>query len=189
MTDGVTCTVTGLEALKEEIQRLTQKTQERIILGAMAKACSVIRQEAIARAPEWTGEVSQGHPPPGTLKKAIYQARAVLQCTSTQEVWVIGVRQGKKAQATKRGKGTANLDAYYASWVEFGHYARQAKGLKRGQKTANQKAGTVQWIPAHPFMRPAYETKKSEAVQVFQRELLDRMQTELNSYKILGFTK
>jgi HK97 gp10 family phage protein len=199
MSDGVMVKLDGLDTLAQELRKLSQATQERIMKGAMAKAASVIRREAVARAPMWTGEVSQGHPPPGTLKKAIYQARMVMKCTNDLEVWTVNVRSGKGARhsgstSSKAGptRGT-NLDAYYARWVEYGHYTR-GPALTASQRKKHMQgvaAGTVYQAKAHfvlprPFMRPAFEMKKAEALQVFQTEFMARTRIELQSYRILG---
>lgn len=196
MSDGVDCKVMGLDELKREFERLSVATRERIMKGAMAKAASVIRREAVARAPTYTGEVSQGHPPPGTLKRAIYQARMTLKCTSTTEVWLIGVRAGKQAQTTKRGKGTVNLDAFYARFVEYGHYTRApasagatATGRRRAVREGSQLVVGAHFVMPQPFMRPAFELKKEEAARVFKEEFYERMRIELNTYRIMGFKR
>jgi HK97 gp10 family phage protein len=193
VSDGVTVKVEGLDALVQELRKLSRATQERIVKGAMAKSASVIRREAIARAPVWTGEVSQGHPPPGTLKRAIYQARMVMKCTDEFEVWTVNVKQGKNARNTKRGKTTMNLDAFYARWVEYGHYTRApasagATGAARRRAVAQgtQLVKGARFVLPQPFMRPAFELKKAEAMQVFQSEFMARTRLELETYRILG---
>ncbi len=134
--------VQGLAELKATLATLPQTMQNTAVKGMVAAAASIIRQEAVLRAPVYDELVPAGHPPAGTLKTAIYQARLMADCTSSHEVWVINVHKGKKFQAHKQGGKTVNADAYYATWVEY---------------------GTVKW-PGHPFMRPAFEAKKSAAV-------------------------
>lgn len=161
--DGFTLKISGFAEAMAELRKMPAAIQSKILKGATATAASVFRKEAILRAPMYTGEISAGHPPPGTLKKAIYQARMSYACTSTTEVWKVGVRFGK-GKATKKG---VSLDAYYASWVENGHYARGPKGQSRASAKKAQKVGDVRWVPAHPFMRPAFETQKQAAVKAF----------------------
>jgi hypothetical protein len=169
VSDAATLSTPDLAAMLREIQELPRRVQERLLKGAVATGCSVIRQEAILRAPEYTGKVSEGHPPPGTLKKAIYQTRLVDKCTPTREVWKVDVRRGKTAQTTKRGGGIVNLDAYYASWVEYGHYAAPPHGLTKTAKAVGKAIGVIGFVPAHPYMRPAFEAKKNEALQAMGR--------------------
>ena len=153
MTDAVSMQITGLAELTRTLGTLPAVLTKRVLLGAVASGASVIRQEAIRRAPYYTGSVQAGHPPPGTLRKAIYQTRLSRECTPTREVWIVSVKKGKALRAVKRGKKTVNLDAYYASWVEFG--------------TAK--------MAARPFMRPAFETQKGNAfaaMDAYMRKVL-----------------
>ena len=146
MADSVSMEVRGLSELTANLRAMPQAMQTRILKGMVATGASVIRKEAIERAPQYTGTVQAGHPPPGTLKRAIYQTRLVAQCTPTLEVWLVSVRKGKNQQNAGPNHGDAgpmqtNRDAYYATWIEY---------------------GTVK-MAARPFMRPAFEAKKQEA--------------------------
>ena len=134
--------VTGLAELKRTLATLPQAMQKTAVKGMVAAGASVIRQEAILRAPQYVEAVPAGHPPAGTLKQAIYQARLIADCTQSHEVWVVNVHRGKRFQTHRKGGQTVNADAYYASWVEYGTVKMSAK----------------------PFMRPAFESKKSAAV-------------------------
>src|SRR5450830_714100 len=123
------------------MKELPDRIAKNVLRGSVAAGAAVIRNEAKARAPVYTGSVSAGHPPPGTLKRAIYQKQIPERSSNIQQTFFVGVRKGKKYQ--KQGKnGDKSQDAFYASWVEFG--------------TSKQ--------PGHPYMRPAYEGKKSAAV-------------------------
>lgn len=139
----ISAKVTGLAELKRTLAALPDAVQTRVVKGMVASGASVIRQEAVLRAPVSTGPISEGHPPPGTLKQAIYQARFTANCTPSHEVWMVNVHRGKRFQAHQRGGQTVNLDAFYASWVEYGTVKMSAK----------------------PFMRPAFEAKKQAAVE------------------------
>lgn len=171
MSDGVGISFPNLDAFLADVRALPDVVQKRVMLGAVATAASVIRKDAIARAPEFTGTVAEGHPPPGTLKKAIYQVRIPSECTSTLEVWKIGVRRGKRAQRV--GKKGLNMDAYYALWVEVGHFTRVPMAMTKTAKAAGRALGVARWVPAHPFMRPAIETKRAAAIEAM-RDYLNR---------------
>jgi hypothetical protein len=154
MSDGVSLTVPGLDAFLAELRALPAKVQTKVMARVVSAGAAVVQAEIVRRAPEFTGEVSQGHPPPGTLKKAIYRARVPSECTSNLEVWKVAVRKGKAAQSTRRGKSTVNLDAFYATWVEYGHFARVPHKMTKAATAAARAAGTAKWAPAHPFFRP-----------------------------------
>jgi hypothetical protein len=126
----------------------------------------------------------KNHPPPGTLKKAIYQARMVDRCTPTQEVWMVGVRSGKKTTA----KGTARPDAYYASWVEFGHFTRMPAGpkeTKKSRKLAARALGITRYVPPQPFMRPAFDQSKSAAAQALSDYVTRELSAAMAASKFL----
>lgn len=173
MSDGITLTFPGLDELLRELRQLPQNLQQRVMKGAVATGASVIRLEAIRLAPDWAEDgpvkpLPPGHPPPGTLKKAIYQTRLPSECTPTREVWKVDVRQGKRAQATKRGGRTVNLDAYYATWVEYGHFVRVPFEMTKSAKAAGRALDVAKYVPAHPFMRPAVATKSQAALDAMQ---------------------
>lgn len=200
--DNLTMQVGGLSQLLDELRTLPRNVQTRILKGTVATGCSVFRKEAIARAPEWTGDVSDGHPPPGTLKKAIYQTRLVKECTPTKEVWVVSVRKGKAAQhfgrkTSKVGptQGT-NLDAFYASWVEFGHYTRAPESAgptttarRKAVATGSSLVIGAHWVMPQPYMRPAFETQKGYSISAMQQYLYEKMPDAVGGVSILKWKK
>lgn len=190
MSDGASMEITGLADLLADLRTLPDVLQQRVMKGAVATGASIIRKEAVLRAPVWTGDVSQGHPPPGTLKRAIYQTRLPEWCTPTVETWKVDVRMGKRAASTKRGKGTVNLDAFYARWVEYGHYSRAPKsaGKTRKQRRAAVESGAVQgahFVLPRPFMRPAFEVKKQEALNAMQAYVTHNLPVAMAAMRIL----
>lgn len=186
MADACALEIDGLQQMLAELRSLPDIMQKRVMKGAVATGCSVIRKEAIQLAPEWTGPVSQGHPPPGTLKRAIYQTRLTDECTATVEAWKVDVRRGKASQSVKRGKSTVNLDAYYAAWVERGHYTRAPKrGVSKDARAAARALGVAHWVPAKPFMRPALDTKAQAAFDAMQAYLNERLPAALLAMKYI----
>lgn len=177
VADQITLNFPDMRAMLTEMALLPQVVRQRIAKGAVASAASVIRKAAIDLAPEWTGDVGAGHPPPGTLKRAIYQARLVDQCTPTVEVWAVDVRAGKQFRHMGSVSGSAgptqgiNRDAFYARWVEYGHYTR-TPGMtsaqhRRARSGVDLYTGAT-WVAARPFMRPAFESNKDEAIRVME---------------------
>ena len=145
--------VTGLAELKQRLAQLPPTIQRKVMRGAVSTAAAVFRKEAELRAPEYTGTVQDGHPPPGTLKKAIYQVRLREESVGTREVWKVSAKKGKK--------GKDGIDAYYASWVEYG--------------TVN--------MAARPFMRPAFEVKKAESIEALRLYMAAKLPEAVESVK------
>ena len=97
--------------------------------------------------------MEDGDPPPGTLKKAIYQVRLREESVGTREVWKVSAKKGKK--------GKDGIDAYYASWVEYG--------------TVN--------MAARPFMRPAFEVNKAESIEALRLYMAAKLPEAVESVK------
>lgn len=174
--------IAGLAELADALKELPDRIARNALRGAVGAGARVIRDEAKLRAPLYTGPVSEGHPPPGTLKRSIVQKQIAELSSLTKQVYYVTVRKGKKYQ--KQGKkGNLSQDAYYASWVEFGHWINTTgKALggtgKMSQRAAAVAAGHNKFMPAHPFLRPAYEAKKMEAVEAIKTYLDERIQRE-----------
>ena len=83
----------------------------------------------------------------GTLRRAIYMKQIREQSSNSKQTYFVGVRRGKSEQKKNR-------DGYYFGFVEFGT-ARMA---------------------AQPFLRPAFEAKKTDAVEVIKRRLAERVE-------------
>lgn len=174
MVDSVTIEVNGLDQLLKDLKAFPAAVQKRVLKGAAATGASVIRKEAVLRAPVSTGKVEEGHPPPGTLKKAIYQVRMTQECTATREVFKVGVRRGKRVN--KAGKNlNEGKDAFYASWVEYGHFARVPHEMTKSAKAAGRMLGVAKWVPPHPFMRPAIAAKQADALRAMQEYIRNQM--------------
>ena len=147
--------VQGLDQLKAALQELPKRIGRNVLRGAIGAGAAVIRKEAQARAPVYTGSVAKGHPPPGTLRRSIYQTQVRELSSDTRQVFRVGVRKGK--QFRKQGKkGNLSQDAFYAHMVEF---------------------GTVK-MTARPFLRPAFEARKSAAVEAIRAYLARRIPEE-----------
>ena len=168
MADGTSIAFPGLPDFLAELRALPAKVQTKVMTKVVSAGAAVVQAEVAKRAPEYTGEVTQGHPPPGTLKKAIYRVRVSSECTATREVWKVAVRKGKAAQKSKRGKSTVNLDAFYAAWVEYGHYTRVPHAMTKGARAAARAVGTAKFVSAHPFFRPGVEASTQTSFAAMQ---------------------
>lgn len=167
--------VEGLDDLRILLQqKLPDDIQKRALLATLNKAAKPIIQEARARAPVLTGR----------MKKAIYSFRS-RKSTKEKAVVMIGVKSGHKYGAK---------DAYYWRWVEFGRGVVKV-GKKRGARRGGERARslgnpTVGWFgkevkaaPAKPFMRPAFEAKKTEAIEVFRATMKGEIEKTAAKYQ------
>lgn len=156
--------VEGLTELRDMLRRkLPESVQGKALQGALREAAKPIVADARARVPVKTGR----------LRKAIYSFRDRAS-RRTQETRLISVRSGKRFQKQNR-------DAYYWKWIEFGHGVITLKHRRKGGKgQISNSHGTpakgffgkeVKAQPAHPFMRPAFEAKKFQALEAFRVNL------------------
>ena len=86
MSDGMSLQVDNLSEWMAELRALPKVVQDRVVKGTVATGASVIRKEYVVRAPMWTGDVAEGHPPPGTLKPSSVSSITTAPSTS-RERW------------------------------------------------------------------------------------------------------
>ncbi|UFH59834.1 HK97-gp10 family putative phage morphogenesis protein [Sulfurovum mangrovi] len=136
--------------VQDALSKFRTNVKEKIVTGAARSSANVIADEAKARV----------HVRTGLLKKSIGVAKAKKKDTAPGHVKFYVVAKSK-VQGTKKvtiggqsGKMKFKVYAWYAHMVEFG--------------TVN--------MAAIPFMRPAYETKGTESVRVFQDEVFKRIE-------------
>lgn len=145
----MTIEVQGLKELQRYLHQLPQEIQKRPLRSAVAAGAKVISDAAINNAPQ--GET-------GNLRKSIYRYRSRSQSATGKETFLVGVRKGKakfKDNARNRRLGRVGKtyqtqgEAYYWRFVEFG----------------------TSKLSARPFLRPAFERNKEEAVKVMKDRL------------------
>lgn len=164
--------VEGLAELGRALRQLPKEIASKNggpLRKALFQAAKVIREEAKRRAPVHEGPpLKKGRQPSGTLKRNIIAKRDRRPDTvGATERYRVAVRTGKRQ---KTG------DAFYWRFVEFGHRIVPRGGKRKGGISARRRAAQGA-VPPKPFMRPAFESKKREAVQVFKRTLEKGMAT------------
>ena len=157
MADGVTVKVEGLKELAERLRSFGPKLARNGLRAAVSAAAQVIRKEAQDRVPVDTG----------LLRSEIYRKQIREQSSDTKQTYYVGVRKYKKKYAntkhnirkgriTQSGKSLKTYetqDAFYWRFLEFG----------------------TPKMAARPFMRPAFESKKNEAVERMKEKLAERI--------------
>lgn len=149
--------ILGLKELNEALKLLPDRIAKNVLRGAVSSGAAVIRKEAKAKAPVYTGPLSAGHPPPGTLKKAVYQKQIREYSTLVKQTFFVGVRNGPKVNRKTKEKDFS-ADAFYWRWVEFG----------------------TSRMSARPFLRPAFEATKLQAVDAIKDYLTERIPREVD---------
>jgi HK97 gp10 family phage protein len=169
MVDTVTMRVDGAQELARALKAFGPKIAQNGLRAAVNAGATVVRKEVEARAP--IGES-------GTLKRAIFQKALRDLSGRDRAVFVVGLKRGKKYRNVKRGKKTVNQDAYYWTWVEFGHMVvpRGGRGSIRSRRRVASSVGRR--VQPRPFMRPAFEQSKYAALEAIKQKLRDRIDEE-----------
>lgn len=183
MAESFTIKIDGLAALNKALSELPERVAKNGLRAAVAAGARVIRDEAKTLAPRWTGPVSKGHPPAGTLQRSIIIKQIPEQSDYYKQVYYVAVRHGKK-YAKQGKKGALSQDAFYWSWVEFGHYSAPPgkHGYGSRQKLMRSVAGGSgnvagsMFVPAQPFLRPAFTARRDMAVAAIKDKLAARIE-------------
>lgn len=145
--------IEGLQELAAAMRELPQRVGRNALRAAVNAGASVIKKEATARAPKDTG----------ALKANLYQKQIREKSGDMQQTFYVGVRKGvakyaNNAANKRSGKaGKAYKDdgtTFYWKFLEFGTSKMQAR----------------------PFMRPAFELQKEQAVKAIAAKLDERIQ-------------
>jgi HK97 gp10 family phage protein len=149
------------------MQTIEQATPDEGALRAATFAgAEIFRDEAKRNA--------QSHIQTGTIWRSIIVKRIEEESNgATRQVYKVTVRKGRYG----------GDDGYYWRFVEFGHRFVPKKKKKNTTWKAHRRAAELEYgtasAPAYPFMRPAYDSKRQEAVDAMSKTL--REQLERNS--------
>ena len=145
--------IDGLDQLAQALRELPKRVARNGLRGAVYAGAKVIRDEAKLKAPVAMAPLGADQPPQGTLKRSIIMKQVPELSSEQKQTFFVTVRHGKKYR--KQGKnGNLSQDAWYWRFVEF---------------------GTVK-MTARPFLRPAFEGKKYEAVDAIKNRLAERIE-------------
>lgn len=155
----------GLRELEAQMRQLPALLDRRILDAGLLAGARLVRDEAKQLAPELSVEDPRWER--GALKRAIAATRIRPQQYASEVI--VRVRKLTKKQlglfsrrrfAGGRLRRADPRDAFYWMFVEFG--------------TAKMRA--------QPFLRPAFEAKKEQAVQKAIDAIRDRVQRELQKH-------
>lgn len=150
--------ITGAKELAKQLNDLPLKIERNIMRAALRAGAAVIAAEAKQNVSVISGELQRSIRTSSNSKKGVVEANAVV--------------------GGKRRRG------WYATFVEFGTAAHVIKMGKSGRRLSFRTADG-RWISAEsvqhtgarakPFMRPAFDTKGQEAVQVVADKIKERL--------------
>lgn len=153
--------VEGFAELDEALGELPKTTARNVLKRVAIRALEPMRDTAIAKAPDDPGG------PAADLKKSIIIS-AKVKNTAGNAAFAAAMRGGgSKADAVSAMRGARRAAKGTGSFVEM-HV-----GPKKGR---NSKVGSLQEFgtahhAAQPFMRPAYDMHKGEAVGIIRADL------------------
>lgn len=155
MAKRETFKVEGLAELARALRELPEKVAKNGLRVSVYAGAKVVRDEARIRAPRAAQSLGANQPPPGTLRRSVIMKQIPELSSLTRQTFFVTVRHGKKYR--KQGKkGNLSQDAWYWKFLEFGTSKMRAR----------------------PFLRPALEAKRREAVQAMKDKLSERVELE-----------
>lgn len=150
----------NLPELKSHLTRIGRELSSKVIRSATNAAAQVIKRKAISLAPVL--QVPDKRRIAGALKRNIYVRRSKDRTTG-REHYYVGFRVGKS-----RGK-TKHADTFYGYFLEGGWIPRSPGRARRGgnRSRAAQRASDSGVRKQFPFLKPAFEATRNEAIAKF----------------------
>lgn len=149
----VTLQLTGFKELAAALRELPDRVAKNALRSAVNAGATVIKKEAIGRAPRDTG----------ALQANLYQKQIREQSGDSRQTFYVGVRKGVAKYAnTKANRRSGKVGkvyendgtTFYWKFLEFG----------------------TSKMAARPFLRPAFDMKKEDAVAAIGAKLDERIQ-------------
>lgn len=148
--------VLGLKELEKKMIELGPKIGRKALKGALVAGGKIIKKEAQLLSPDRTGR----------LDKAMY-IKTMSKPNPFKENVIFGVRHGRKM--SKR-----NLDAFYWTFLEFGHLVRGKKYRTRGERLSAASDGTKRIEGIH-FVENAFKRKQLAALNKITETLSQKI--------------
>lgn len=166
--------VKGLKKLNKQLKQIQGFTQrQQVIVPALTAGIKIVQKEAKTRVPKKSG----------TLHDAIVINNDQRR---NEGIGIFAVRL-----FVEHGTGAKN-DGFYAHWVEYGtkSHAVPKGGKRRIRPMTNyrKEGANAQWFgtriehpgqEAQPFMRPAIDTKRKQAINKFRDEMRKKLRSQV----------
>jgi HK97 gp10 family phage protein len=182
MPDGITSTgISGLEDLLRRLDQVPLVLAREVARDGLEEAGEIIQQAAENSAPRRSGELSED----------IIVSVRVSGDFRSNRVLVGPGYPGPGFKTRKRGRYAGQQDTttspgIYARFVEEGHgmpgysWGSRFGSAKQRRRTGRQVELGSHDVPPHPWLKPAFDASKDQAVQVLvdrSKETLDRIGT------------
>jgi HK97 gp10 family phage protein len=155
----VTVKLSGFKELHSALNKLPRAAAKTTATRALTRAAQPLADRAAALAPVETGE----------LKSSIIVSTKLVNQLGKKEFHEVMKSGGTKKEAGAAMRAArAGQEGQWLSVVYMG--PSKAKSKKDGIKRMAQEFGTVNHAP-QPYMRPAWEAGKSQALEDIKREL------------------
>jgi hypothetical protein len=152
--------VHGMQELQRNFALVSQAVGAKIVRRGAAAAAQVVKRATIQNVQNLPRRSREGT---GTMARAVIVNFRRDESNETQAVYIVTFRRGKAQQAhlTKKGRRTANRDAFYAPFVEFGHGVRAMRVPRKSQRKVDR-------VPAYPTLGPALERNIDEEIRAME---------------------
>lgn len=169
MNNSLTIRIQGLDALNAKFRQIPIDVARKVLRKGPGAAAQLIKKAARPFI----------HNRTGTLSRSLISKFVREESNDTQAVYIVTARKGKKLQkGQKVGKGfrKTNLDAFYASWVEFGHKivprskrvgVRHGKARNAETLRARRSASTGV-VGGRRFLTPALANNTNQAIEAMK---------------------
>lgn len=157
--------VKGLDEFLKALDQLPKNIAKNVLRGAVNAGATVLRKEVVRQAPEYEGDDERVDK--GLIKRAVYQKQIPEKSNDLVQTFFVGVRRGPKSTVKVKGQ-RVTVDAYYWTWLEFGHFyvPPAPKGTtQKAHREATKTGANALWVAPRSFVRPAFAVAKDDAIK------------------------
>lgn len=166
MSSGMlTMKISGLDKLQDALQELPKATQRAVLLRVLKRAGQPIADAAKGFARDDTGE----------LRNSIQVSTNQINSAGKAE-FAAAMRSGLGQEAAVKAlRGARRAASGGGSSAQIFVGPTNAKTKKNAIKRIVNEYGSVK-MPAQPYMRPAYDGHKDQALSIIRTDMMDEIQ-------------
>jgi len=160
-----TVQVRGLSELSQRLRALPEKIARNALRSGVNAGARIIRDA-------YKGKINNRT---GTLRRAAVTKFIREESNDQQATYYVVPRKGKKLRRTGKRGQNLSADAYYASWVEFGHRIVSRRGKVSGWTIRSRRSSATGTVPARRWLTQAYEQNKERSLTAIQNKITDNL--------------